>query len=101
MTDKYLNIIYHTSIDEFIGEVKHKTLIAIDNVEGSTELASTVLEKDSLMIFGSESAGISNELIKHCDKVVAIEQLGSTRSVNVGVAAGIAMYEWLRRHRLT
>lgn len=101
MTDKYLNIIYHASINEFIGVVKHKTLIAIDNVEGSTELALTVLEKDSLMIFGSESAGISNELIKHCDKIVAIEQLGSTRSVNVGVAAGIAMYEWLRRHRLT
>lgn len=101
MTDKYLTIMYHTSVDEFIANVKGRSLIAIDNVEGSSPLASTVLEKEAIMVFGAEGPGISDELLRRCDKTIAIEQFGSTRSVNVGVAAGIAMYEWLRRHRLT
>ena len=35
--------------------------------------------------------------IAGADDVREIESLGSTRSVNVGVAAGIAMYEWARQ----
>ena len=101
MTDKYLTVVYHASIDEFIHNVDGKTLIAFDNVEGSSALASTVLEKEAVMIFGAEGPGISDELLRRCDKIIAIEQFGSTRSVNVGVASGVAMYEWLRRHRLT
>lgn len=101
MTDKYVDILYYATIEEFIASVKHKTLIAIDNVEGSTPLSETALDESAILLFGSEGPGISDELLKHCDKIVAIEQFGSTRSVNVGVAAGIAMYEWLRRYRLT
>ena len=101
MTDKYLDIVYYTTIDEFIQSAKQKVLIAIDNVEGSTPLSETTLEKNAILIFGSEGPGISDELLKRCDKIVAIEQFGSTRSVNVGVASGVAIYEWLRRHRLT
>ena len=29
---------------------------------------------------------------------VAIAQFGSTRSINAGVAAGIAMHAWIRQH---
>jgi len=101
MTDKYLDIVYYATIEEFIQSAKQKVLIAIDNVEGSTPLSETTLEKNVILIFGSEGSGISGELLKRCDKIVAIEQFGSTRSVNVGVASGVAIYEWLRRHRLT
>ena len=101
MTDKYLEIIYHSSVTEFIKNTNNKELVAIDNVVGSTNLNTTTLKKDTIMILGSEGAGISNELLGYCKKIIAIEQFGSTRSVNVGVAAGIVMYEWLRRHRLT
>lgn len=101
MTDKYLTIKYYVSVEEFINSVNGKTLIAIDIVRDSSPLASTVLEKNAIMIFGAEGPGISEDLLRRCDKIVAIEQFGSTRSVNVGVAAGIAVYEWLRRYRLT
>jgi tRNA G18 (ribose-2'-O)-methylase SpoU len=52
-------------------------------------------------VFGQEGPGISPRLVEACRKTVAIEQLGSTRSLNVGVAAGIVMYTWLRQHHLT
>jgi tRNA G18 (ribose-2'-O)-methylase SpoU len=35
------------------------------------------------------------------ERMVMIEQFGSTRSVNVGVAAGIVMYAWMNTHILT
>jgi tRNA G18 (ribose-2'-O)-methylase SpoU len=30
--------------------------------------------------------------------VLSIAQYGSTRSINAGVAAGIAMHAWIRQH---
>jgi len=101
-TDKYLHVDYFASIDEFVDAMKRdkRTIIAIDNVDGSVELSKVTLPSRVVLVFGAEGPGISEELLEKADQIVAIEQLGSTRSVNVGVAAGIAMYEWLRRHHL-
>ena len=49
------------------------------------------------MLFRSEGNGLSEEMLTGVDDVREIESFGSTRSVNVGVAAGIAMYEWVRQ----
>ena len=100
-TDKYLKVIYHTSIDDFILATAGRSLVAIDNVAGSLPLGQNTLPGDAVLIFGSEAHGISAELLDRCAQIVAIEQYGSTRSLNVGVAAGIAMYEWLRQNHLT
>ena len=48
-------------------------------------------------MFGGESDGITRDLLDQCDDIREISSFGSTRSVNVGVASGIAMYEWARR----
>jgi len=102
MTDKYLNVHYYATIDEFIEAMKlaNKTVVAIENNVKSVPLGSAKLTKNTALLFGSEGSGISEELLSKVDKVVHIEQLGSTRSLNVGVAAGIAMYEWLRQNKI-
>lgn len=99
MTDKYLHVHYHTTIDEFIAAMKssNKTVVAIENNVASQPLLSIKLPENCVLVFGSENSGISDELLSHVDTVVHIEQLGSTRSLNVGVAAGIAMYQWLQQ----
>lgn len=101
-TDKYLHVQYHASVGEFAAAMqkRQRIIVAVDNIEGSTPLASTNLPKDAVLVFGQEGPGISPELIKVAGEVVAIEQFGSTRSVNVGVAAGIAMYVWVQQHAL-
>ncbi len=101
-TDKYLHIHYYQSVEEFENAMteRGRVIIAVDNVEGSTELQKTILPKNSVFVFGAEGPGLSDELLAVAKQVVAIEQLGSTRSINVGVAAGIAMYDWLRRFQL-
>jgi tRNA G18 (ribose-2'-O)-methylase SpoU len=57
------------------------------------------LPRNSVLLFGAEGPGIREELLREAAEIVAIEQYGSTRSINVGVAAGIVMYEWVRVHK--
>lgn len=101
MTDKYLHVRYHSSVDDFLAATSDKTLIAIDNTPEAVQLNDTHLPKKCVLIFGAEGPGISEKLRQNSQSTVAIEQLGSTRSINVGVAAGIAIYEWLRQNTLS
>ena len=100
MTDKYLTVHYYETSAIFVEAMKKrgKELVAIENNVESVPLGTTKLTKNTVLVFGSEGSGISSELLSKADRVVHIEQLGSTRSLNVGVAAGIAMYEWLRQY---
>lgn len=102
-TEAYMNIFHHETVADFIDWVKQNNLklIAIDNQKGSKKLNNAKLEKGSILVFGNESDGLSKEMIEACREMVAIEQFGSTRSVNVGVASGILMYEFVRRNYLT
>lgn len=100
MTDKYLHVHYYMATDDFIHAIAGKELIAVDNIDGSQPLSHTKLPKNAVLLFGAERSGIRQELLRYAARTIAIEQFGSTRSLNVGVAAGIAMYAWVRQHRL-
>ncbi len=100
VTDKYLHVLYHSSVNEFLSALEGRRLIAFDNVPGSEPLAAVELPKDAVLLFGAEGPGLTEEILQKATKIVAIEQFGSTRSINVGVAAGIAMYAWLQQNYL-
>ncbi len=101
-TDKYLHVHYYASVDEFVAAMKerNRVIVAVDNITGSVPLGSTKLPENAVLVFGQEGPGISPELASCAEKIVAIEQFGSTRSINVGVAAGIVMYMWVRQNHL-
>lgn len=101
-TEKYLKLYHHRTVKTFHEwTIKHKLRrIGIDNIEASQPLNSAELPKSTVYIFGQEGPGLSDEMQNICETVIAIEQFGSTRSVNVGVAAGIVLYTWLQRHVL-
>jgi tRNA G18 (ribose-2'-O)-methylase SpoU len=98
MTDKYLHVHYYSDVDEFMAAMQDKTLIAVDNVAGSQPLNEVDLPLNAVLLFGAEGPGVRPEALERATRIVHIPQYGSTRSLNVGVAAGIAMYEWTRRH---
>lgn len=101
-TDKYLKIIHHPTIEDFLASQANRELIAIENnTERSHPLQDGLLPENATLIFGSENSGITKELLEKAHDVRFIESFGSTRSVNVGAAAAIAMYEWIRQHRLS
>lgn len=97
-TDKYLEIVHHTCIEDFLETQAGRELVAIEN---NTPRAKSLHDKKftqkTTLIFGSENNGITSELLAKAQDVRFIESFGSTRSVNVGVAAGIAMYEYVRQ----
>ena len=97
-TDKYLTIEHHPTIADFLKTQKNRELVAIENnTERAKPLNSKKFQPNTTLIFGSENSGITQELLEKAHDVRYIESFGSTRSVNVGVAAGIAMYEFARQ----
>lgn len=73
------------------------TPVVIDNIEGAEPLDSFVWPERPLMIFGQESIGVSPPALRAASHAVYIPQYGSVRSLNVGVASGIAMYDFVRK----
>lgn len=96
MTDKYLGVVYHATVGDFVTAVKPRPIIAVDNVAGSRDITEVSHDASSVLVFGAEGPGLSAEMLQVADTIVRIPQRGSTRSLNVGVAAGVAMWEWLR-----
>ena len=100
VTDRYQHVRHHPTVDDFIQWAGNEALsvIGIDNVPGSEQIEKAEIPKNCVLVFGQEGPGLSEEMIDGSLKVLAITQYGSTRSINAGVASGIAMYEWLSQH---
>lgn len=103
-TDKYLTVKYWASVEEFLADqrARGREVVAIENNTSRVKpLAKKKFLERTTLVFGSEGSGLSKEMLDGADDVREIESFGSTRSVNVGVAAGIAMYEWVRQVKLS
>lgn len=100
VTDKYLHVIHHPDIADFKAwfEERGIEIIGIDNVASSTALESAKLPRECVLLFGQEGAGMSDEAVKACSRVLEISQYGSTRSMNASAAGAIAMYAWGMQH---
>lgn len=100
VTDRYQRLRHHDSIAELIdfAAAAGLTVVAVDNVAGAARLERILLPRDCLLVFGQEGPGISAEAQTGAELVVSIAQFGSTRSINVGVAAGIVMHAWITQH---
>ncbi len=100
VTDRYLAIHHHSTIEEFANwcKVNDLPIIGIDNVPGSKQLESALLPESCVLLFGQEGAGMSDEGIAACEVLYEINQYGSTRSMNASAAGAIAMYHWALQH---
>ena len=97
-TDKYLKIVHHATLEDFLKTQAGRELVAIENNLGRAKpLHDKSFIQNTTLIFGSENSGISSELLEKSTDIRFIESFGSTRSVNVGAAAAIAMYEYVRQ----
>jgi RNA methyltransferase, TrmH family len=64
-----------------------------------TPLDQAKLSGPLAIFIGSEGAGLSRDLIKEMDEVVAIPQAPQVESLNAGVAASIVLYEVMRQRK--
>jgi tRNA G18 (ribose-2'-O)-methylase SpoU len=100
VTDRYQRVRHHASIDDFVGwaAADGLSVIGIDNLPGSQPMESVTLPRRCVLLFGQEGPGLSTAARAACDQLFSIAQYGSTRSINAGVASGIAMHAWIRAH---
>jgi tRNA G18 (ribose-2'-O)-methylase SpoU len=100
VTDRYQHVQHHADVAGFLAWARAADLpvLAVDNLPGARPLESADLPRACVLLFGQEGSGLSDEARDAADGVLSIAQFGSTRSINAGVAAGIAMHAWIRRH---
>ena len=100
VTDRYLHVMHHEDEASLLGYLAERgiTPVGVDNLEGSVALENNALPLDCCLIFGSEGPGLTDAMVAGCERLVAITQKGSTRSMNAGAAAAIAMYHWSLQH---
>jgi tRNA G18 (ribose-2'-O)-methylase SpoU len=100
VTDRYQHVRHHADVGALAAWASGCDLpvIGVDNVEGSVPLETFPLPGRCLLVFGQEGTGLTPAAVDACSAVLAIAQFGSTRSINVGAAAGIAMHAWIRQH---
>jgi tRNA G18 (ribose-2'-O)-methylase SpoU len=103
VTDRYQHIRHVSNAAELIGYAAAAgyTVVAVDNVAGAVPLETARLPRSALLLFGQEGPGLTDEARAAAAVVLSIAQYGSTRSINAGVAAGIAMHTWIRQHAHT
>ena len=94
VTDRYLHVYHHSDVPSFLHWLDEHgvTPVGVDNLPGSVPLETVQLPQDCCLVFGSEGPGLTDEVVKGCEQLVAITQYGSTRSMNAGAAAAMAMY---------
>ena len=102
VTDRYQHVRHHPDVAAFVSWTEGEDLgiIGIDIVPGARPIEAARLPRRAVLLFGQEGPGLSPDALAACHDVYAITQFGSTRSINVGVASGIAMHTWIRQHVL-
>lgn len=100
VTDRYQHVRHHPDVAALAAYARERELpvIGIDNLPGAVPLETTELPRECVLLFGQEGPGLTEDAWKHASVVCSIAQFGSTRSINAGAAAAIAMHSWIRAH---
>jgi tRNA G18 (ribose-2'-O)-methylase SpoU/RimJ/RimL family protein N-acetyltransferase len=100
VTDRYMAVHHH---DDAAGlatwaAAQDLPLIGVDNLPGSVSLHDNPPPRRCVLLMGQEGPGLSAGARQAVQAILHIPQYGSTRSINAGVASGIAMAAWVREH---
>ena len=74
-------------------------IYAVEQAEGSCELQAMSFEPTQKLavVFGNEVTGVEQSNILLCDGCIEIPQLGMKHSLNIATAAGVVLWELIRR----
>ncbi|WP_299040078.1 TrmH family RNA methyltransferase [uncultured Pseudokineococcus sp.] len=100
VTDRYLHVHHHADAAALAAWAASEALpvLGVDNTPGAVPLETADLPERVVLLLGQEGTGLTDGALAVCEAVLAIHQAGSTRSVNAGAAAAIALHAWVRRH---
>ncbi len=82
-------------IELYLSDGKYR-LVGADANKGNVVWHGDVLTGPVGLILGNEARGLSQELHPYLNNYVSLPILGHAESLNVSIAGGVLMYEWLR-----
>lgn len=95
-THNYINMRYVREVEEL--NFPDSIVIGLDNIPEASDIETYEWpDQHVVMVFGQEDIGLVDELKAICQKFIYIKQYGSVRSLNVGCASAIAMYDYCRK----
>jgi tRNA G18 (ribose-2'-O)-methylase SpoU len=88
---------YHTNALDLVEKLQQCemsiwALEANERAESLFGASGLSIRKPTLLVVGSEVAGVDPAVLHHCERVFALPMFGSKRSLNVAIAFGIAVY---------
>ena len=99
-----VNWIYFKETFDAVKELKAKgyTVLAIEQCEGSTILDKLEVNPHEkyAVVLGNEVKGVQQDVVDMCDGCIEIPQFGTKHSLNVSVAAGIVLWEFVKKLRV-
>jgi tRNA G18 (ribose-2'-O)-methylase SpoU len=100
VTDRYQHLRHLPTIEDLTcwAAENDYSIVAVDNTPGAAPIETAELPRNALFLFGQEGPGLTAQAQASATMTLSIAQFGSTRSINAGVAAGIAMHAWIRQH---
>lgn len=97
---EHLSIAVVVNMARYLGEVKRDDLWAWAAMpEAGTPLWSADLATGVALVFGAEGRGVRPGVRRACDDAFSIPLAGAIESLNVSVAAGVALFEAARQRR--
>jgi tRNA G18 (ribose-2'-O)-methylase SpoU len=93
-THIYENLKHVRFIDDLVLP-ENSVIVGVDNIPEAVALETFEWPSTHVVLaFGQEQVGLPEEVKAICDRFVYIKQYGSVRSLNVGCASAIAMYDY-------
>ena len=103
-TDKWVDITRHDSTEEAIKTLKgagYRLVATTPHRESCTPETFDVEKGPFCLVFGTEHAGVSDEIIEAADEYLRIPMCGMVESLNVSASAAILIYMLSQRMRLS
>jgi 23S rRNA (guanosine2251-2'-O)-methyltransferase len=97
---EYLPLVRVTNINQALEQLKRRGfwIYGLDERE-PRNYDEVPYNTPTVFVLGGEGKGLHEQVRKHCDVLVRIPMAGYIASLNVSVAAGVALFEWRRRQR--
>jgi tRNA (guanosine-2'-O-)-methyltransferase len=98
-TDRYLTITIVEHATDAVDAARSEgyRIVGIELADGAHPIHDVKLGDAACLVVGNEDHGVSAAVLRACDDVAFLPQLGKVGSLNVATAASIALYEARRQ----
>jgi 23S rRNA (guanosine2251-2'-O)-methyltransferase len=99
--EKYISWEYYKQTWQLLKKLKAEKvqIIALEQTKKSVDYRQFKPRFPLALVVGNEVRGLSKKFLTYADKIIAIPMYGRKESLNVAVAAGIALYKLIERKR--